>query len=69
MVFEYYSSGEARVLATKAGCVKLLLAALKAHSSDAGVVTETCRALSNIVINGEIEMARFDWCICNDAPH
>jgi hypothetical protein len=43
---------EAVALATKAGCVDLLIKAIKTHSGNAGVTTEACKALCNIVVNG-----------------
>ena len=44
-------SGEAAALATKAGCVELLMAALKTHSGDASVTTSACDALGRIFCN------------------
>ena len=44
-------AGENKVLAGKAGAIDAVVAAMRAHVGNAGVLEQACRAMNNICAN------------------
>ena len=68
-------AGENRVLAGKAGAIDAVVAAMRAHVGNAGVLEQACWAMCNICNNGEfgvgwlcvsVRLVKLtDWCESN----
>ncbi len=60
--FVCFNAGENKVLAGKAGAIDAVVAAMRAHVDNAGVLEQACWAMMNICINGAFGVG---WlCVC-----
>ena len=51
-------AGENQVLAGKAGAIDAVVAAMRAHVGNAGVLEQACWAMWNICVNGAFDVDR-----------